>query len=94
MKPYRILILILALFFGKNIDAQESVINLNIKDLKHVAKVDERYQSFNIEMCEVVGGDFWIPYDLIDPEKVRSGGLAAMKRTIPSIVSMQRHTFS
>ena len=85
MKPHHIFILILALFFDKNIDAQESAINLNIKDLKQIARVDERYQSFNIEMCEVVGGDFWIPYDLLDPEKVRSGGFDALKRGIPPI---------
>lgn len=31
-----------------------------------LGKVDERYQSFNVEMCEVIGGDFWVPYELID----------------------------
>ena len=30
--------------------------------LKAVAKVDERFQSFNVEMAEVVGGRFWAPY--------------------------------
>lgn len=28
-----------------------------------VATVDERYQSYNIEMVEVTGGQFWQPYD-------------------------------
>jgi hypothetical protein len=28
-----------------------------------VANVDPRYQSYNIEMVEVTGGEFWKPYD-------------------------------
>lgn len=30
---------------------------------KVVATVDPRYQSYNIEMVEVTGGEFWKPYD-------------------------------
>jgi len=59
--------------------------NLNISDLKQIAEVDERYQSVNVEMCEVVGGDFWIPYNLIDTARVKAEGFAALKRTIPPI---------
>jgi len=47
--------------------------------------VDERYQSVNVEMCEVVGGDFWIPYDLLDSDRVASEGFAALKWKIPPI---------
>jgi hypothetical protein len=36
-----------------------------------VATVDARYQSYNIEMAEVVGGNFWKPYT--------AQGIAAMK---------------
>ncbi|MHB1139909.1 MAG: hypothetical protein ACYC2O_13220, partial [Microthrixaceae bacterium] len=28
-----------------------------------VATVDDRYQSYNVEMVEVTGGQFWQPYD-------------------------------
>jgi heparanase 1 len=85
MKAFYILTLILELFIAKTIHAQETSTQLNLKGLNQLAEVDKRYQSFNIEMCEVVGGDFWIPYELLDPEKVRSGGFAALKRTIPPI---------
>jgi len=27
-----------------------------------VAKVDDQYQAYNVEMVEVVGGRFWAPY--------------------------------
>jgi heparanase 1 len=30
--------------------------------MQRVATVDERYQSFNVEMVEVTGGRFWAPY--------------------------------
>jgi len=31
--------------------------------LRRIATVDERYQSYNVEMAEVIGGNFWKPYD-------------------------------
>ena len=34
-----------------------------------IATVDPHYLSFNIEMAEVTGGEFWAPYD--DPQKRR-----------------------
>jgi hypothetical protein len=36
-----------------------------------VAKVDERFQSYNIEMVEVTGGEFWQPYDAGEGKVVR-----------------------
>src|SRR6266446_3374381 len=30
--------------------------------MPRVGIVDERYQSFNVEMLEVTGGRFWAPY--------------------------------
>lgn len=60
-------------------------IKLNLKNMKQVATVDERFQSVNIEMCEIVGGDFWIPYDLLDTTKVTPGNLSSLKRSIPPV---------
>ena len=36
-----------------------------------VATVDERFQSYNIEMVEVTGGEFWKPYDAGEGKVVR-----------------------
>ncbi len=58
---------------------------LDLTTMKAIGEVEERYQSVNVEMCEVVGGDFWIPYDLLDTAKVRTGGMAALRRTIPPV---------
>ncbi|MCU1324925.1 MAG: hypothetical protein JWN34_295 [Bryobacterales bacterium] len=34
--------------------------------MQRIASVDERYQSFNVEMIEVTGGRFWKPYKDIE----------------------------
>ena len=36
---------------------------LSVKGSRPVATVDDRFQSYNIEMVEVTGGEFWKPYD-------------------------------
>ena len=60
---------------------------LNLSKMKIIGEVDERYQSFNVEMCEVIGGDFWIPYNLVDSVRKNSNrkGFAALKWPIPPI---------
>ena len=47
-------------------NADSSAIQINLKALKHIGSVDERYQSYNVEMVEVAGGEFWKPYHLMD----------------------------
>jgi heparanase len=42
--------------------AQEQTAGLTPTSMKWVGRVDERYQSYNIEMLEVTGGRFWKPY--------------------------------
>src|SRR5256885_14610184 len=38
-------------------------VSLPVRGMPRVATVDEWYQSYNVEMAEVIGGDFWKPYD-------------------------------
>ncbi|MBC3784183.1 hypothetical protein [Spirosoma utsteinense] len=63
----------------KHTGSTQNTINLN--DMKFIGKVDERYQSVNVEMCEVIGGDFWIPYPLIDSVRKHTNktGISALK---------------
>lgn len=42
------------------------MITINLQKMKHIGSVDERFQSYNVEMVEVVGGDFWKPYKFMD----------------------------
>lgn len=70
-----------------NLTQNACKVSLNLKNLKQVAEVEERYQSFNVEMCEVIGGDFWIPYNLIDSVRKTTNrkGIDALKWTIPPV---------
>jgi len=34
--------------------------------MRRIGTVDERFQSFNVEMVEVTGGRFWKPYEDIE----------------------------
>lgn len=76
-------------FLGKTIFAQQAASQnkINVKDLTLIGKVDERFQSYNIEMCEVIGGDFWIPYNLVDSVRKHSNrkGIDALKWKIEPI---------
>ena len=45
--------------------------------MKRIATVDERFQSYNVEMAEVVGGRFWKPYTASGTVPVRSTPPAA-----------------
>lgn len=47
---------------NKNVDA----LNINPTEMKQVGTVSERFQSYNVEMVEVVGGEFWKPYKMMD----------------------------
>src|SRR5207244_13581295 len=46
--------------------------------LPGIATVDERYQSYNIEMAELTGGQFWKPYEKMGskPQAGASGSQA------------------
>jgi heparanase 1 len=80
----KLLLFLGIIFLSVNAFAQNKI---DLKGLKLIGKVDERFQSFNVEMCEVIGGDFWIPYNLIDSVKKTSNktGFAALKWKIDPI---------
>jgi heparanase len=52
---------ITALAYASPAIAQSVV--LSPATMPRIARVDQRYQSYNIEMAEVIGGSFWKPYD-------------------------------
>ncbi|MEQ1547970.1 MAG: hypothetical protein ABL918_04895 [Chakrabartia sp.] len=49
--------------------AQQVITANELRTLPKIAEVDERFQSFNVEMVEVTGGRFWASYD--DPAGAR-----------------------
>ena len=42
--------------------ATEQPLSLAPSDMPRVGMVDERFNSYNVEMAEVIGGTFWKPY--------------------------------
>ena len=56
-------------------------VKLDLPNMRRVGLVDERFQSYNVEMVEVTGGRFWAPYrsEAAAPEP------AAEKLSVPGI---------
>ncbi len=83
-KIVKLLILSISMFnnlsFAKHKEIQNEAIQIKFNKLNPICSVDERYQSVNVEMCEIVGGDFWIPYELMDT--IRPTSVNSLKRKI------------
>ena len=60
--------------------AEAAAVKVAAASLKPLARVDERFQSYNVEMAEVVGGRFWAPYP--KPGETRSTADAGAKSGI------------
>ncbi len=54
----------IAVFVGMKAMAED--LNLDVAAMPRVATIDPRFQSYNIEMVEVTGGQFWKPYSAIN----------------------------
>lgn len=63
---------------------ETSIVTVTPSRMQRVATVDERYQSYNVEMLEVTGGKFWRPYG---PELE-----ALLKQPAPSAASSSGDT--
>lgn len=81
------LYLLLLLGFQLVIGQSQNSSKIDFKNLKYIGNIDPRFQSYNIEMCEVIGGDFWIPYHLIDSVRKTTNkkGFDALKWKIEPI---------
>jgi hypothetical protein len=55
---------VFALISGAHaVAASESSVNLSPATMPAIATIDDRFESYNVEMAEVIGGKFWKPYD-------------------------------
>src|SRR6202140_3966053 len=57
------------LFLAIQLIAQ--VVSLDPSKMSAIGTVDERFQSYNIEMVEVIGGRFWKPYGTTNESKAQ-----------------------
>jgi hypothetical protein len=69
----------LAAFLPASLPAQTTAERLAPATMPRVATVDERFQSYNVEMVEVTGGRFWKPYDALASRGVQSAANIAMQ---------------
>ncbi|SEA03962.1 hypothetical protein SAMN05216411_10427 [Nitrosospira multiformis] len=60
--------------------------------MRRIGTVDERFQSYNIEMIEVIGGRFWKPYRDIDP-LLKGGPPAHNRKRIRQPVGMNPNLY-
>src|SRR2546423_10510637 len=56
-------IVIAALTAIQNAAAQAPTLALDPSRLPRLGTIDERFQSYNVEMIEVTGGRFWKPFN-------------------------------
>lgn len=57
--------------------AETSDVHIPVGALAAVGKVDPRFQSYNVEMAEIVGGRFWAPYGKKDAQPAETGSAAS-----------------
>jgi heparanase len=67
--------MVLAMTAGHARATKADPVFLDPGSMVHIATVDPRYQSYNVEMAEVVGGKFWKPYG--KPDNAAPPGLSS-----------------
>jgi hypothetical protein len=60
--------------FSMSSSGQASPAHIDVATLPRLGTIDERYQSYNVEMAEVIGGNFWKPYDKTSRAGPRTNG--------------------
>jgi heparanase len=74
-----------------HVHAQESAMKIGPpENMTRVGSVEERYQSYNIEMLEVTGGMFWKPYGQASND--RTGGLRTNRASLPAWTPISMNT--
>jgi heparanase 1 len=55
---------------GLALGGQAAAARISLSTLPQITTVDERFQSYNVEMAEVIGGNFWRSYAALKPQTV------------------------
>lgn len=69
------------------VPAAADPVHVDPQSLPFVRRVDERFQSYNVEMAEVIGGSFWKPYSQLgdapaEAARGDSGGAVALNANL------------
>ena len=68
------------------VSAAQNAIPLEPATMPALGTVDERFQSYNVEMIEITGGRFWAPYKAqpnapVDTAQPTPGGMPRLRST-------------
>jgi heparanase len=78
---------VFALISGAHaVAASEPSVNFSPATMPAIATIDDRFESYNVEMAEVIGGKFWKPYDPGTLTSLKAKALAAQPGPSPSLV--------
>ncbi len=70
--------LLVALLSGNHVVAASSPsASLSPATMPAIATIDDRFESYNVEMAEVIGGKFWKPYDPATLASLKASAAAA-----------------
>lgn len=55
----------------------DNIISITPRSMPRIATISPRYQSYNVEMAEVIGGNFWKPYTPASIAAMKAGSAKA-----------------
>jgi heparanase 1 len=78
---------VFALISGAHVvAASQPSVNFSPATMPAIATIDDRFESYNVEMAEVIGGKFWKPYDSGTLTSLKAKALAAQRGPSTSLV--------
>ena len=72
--------------------ASQSSASFSPATMPAIATIDDRFESYNVEMAEVIGGKFWKPYDAATLASLKANAAAAQTGSSASLVIGQDPT--
>jgi heparanase len=72
--------------------APQSSASISPATMPAIANIDDRFESYNVEMAEVIGGKFWKPYDAATLASLKAKAIAAKTGSSESLVIGQDPT--
>jgi heparanase 1 len=71
---------------GVSIAAPQPTVSVAPTSMPAIATIDDRFESYNVEMAEVIGGKFWKPYDAATLAPLQASAAAAQASKSASLV--------
>jgi heparanase len=93
LKIVTLSVALFALLLGNHlIAAAQASASFSPATMPAIATIDDRFESYNVEMAEVIGGKFWKPYDPATLASLKPNAAAAQTGSSASLVIGQDAT--